>query len=223
MGWVRNRSQDPTAWWPLFSKRLLVFVFVFVFFSNLSASFAETPEELLYYENESPFETNSRWEARPLFGLDYSDPYAILYSLGAGTSYSVDRTVSLGLEFTTYFTQIRASTRTLDDVLGRFGYRSDVVVPKYSVIAVGRYTPLSGLVNFLSRNVLLADLSLVVHLGTAQYQLGFAPVVGTGVEIHIGLTRTFGIAGTFLWEAHLPPQYKWESRVGVRLSPTWRF
>lgn len=185
---------------------------------------APSPEELIYYETDSSFSTDSPWELRATQGIDFSNPYAFLFATGLGASYSLDKTVSLGVEGSAYFAQQRASTAVLEDVLNRYGYRSDTVYPEYSAVGVIRLTPISGLVNFLSRSVLVADISLLLRGGLVNYRtLGLAPVIGTGLEVHLGISSHFGIAGSLLWDAQQPPGYRWESRVGFRLAPTWRF
>jgi len=205
-------------------------VFLFSLLVSLSSAWAAPTaadeNAALYYQAQTPFNTNTHFETALNFGYLFSDPYFNIATATVGGYYLFDRTFALGLEGTGYASWRSRTGRGMDDDLGPYGFSSHEksLHPQASGMVVARFTPISGMVNFFSSEFVLADISFLARAGGIKYRnLSPGPVVGTGLVVHLGFSPTWGVESALIWDGEKPPGRNWQSRVSFRAGPTVRF
>lgn len=186
---------------------------------------AISPDSDLYYSVDSSFRRDERHlEAKLTTGLDFSNPYLNLYAVTGGAYWIFSPFVAVGLEVAGFHSTKRQSLSALEETLGPYGLAVQPLDPKWSAAGVLRVTALSGLVNLFSATVVAAELGALVRAGTIRYGgQALAPTVGTGLELALRFKGDVGVLAALLWDADHPPSRPWESRVGFRVGPTFRF
>lgn len=171
-----------------------------------------------------PRTANQKIELRVNGGYDYSNPYAHLYS-GSASLFWLPKNpyYAVGIEGAAYSATKRSSLYPLEQELGLFGFQTEVVTPRWSSNAVFRFTPLTGLVNFLGLTTWVTDLNILLKGGIVDYgALGLKPTVGTGVELYIGVSPAVGFLFSMLMNAEPLVDNRWEMRSGFRIGPVIR-
>ncbi len=201
-----------------------VFYVLMCLFCFAGSVCAETSSDSdLYYVAEDTF-GEATFETRLSGGHDFSNPFLNVFSAGAGVFWLANSSMAMGLEFTGYGSRLRGSMQQLDIELARSGYQLSAKYPEHTMVGVLRITPLSGMLNLLSFHILRVDMHLLARGGTVKYRdHALGPLLGTGVEVHFGVTPAFGIQASVLWDAEKLSDQNWQWRNGFRAGPTLRF
>ncbi len=203
----------------LITKFKLFLVLIFLT-KNLFASFTKNE---LYYEIEHTFDKNASYELQLTPGYDYSNPYIGIYSLRAGFFKIINSIWSVGIEIEKFGSFKYSKITALENELDMYKLSVKSIPPSKLFATTVRFTPLSGLVNFLGLKILKTDLSLLGGLGVIQYRgLPVSPHIGLGVEVAFGISATFGILTNLYWNIERPGSLLFESRVGVRIGPCFK-
>lgn len=202
---------------------LLALVLPIVSFGADSAPGATIGSDQLYYAVERQF-PEKRWEGRATFTYDFSNPYLQVAGAHGALYWSMNRFLSFGLEGGAYTSSTRDSAVALAETLRRHGNRLDIATPDYGFVGVVRMTPISGLVNIFSSNVMQADVSIALRGGATRYVgLGWGPTLGTGLEVNLRAPSGWGLLTSLVLDWDRTSDSTWQSRIGVRVGPTYRF
>lgn len=185
----------------------------------VATSSAQGAEEDLYYLSRATFD-QANAELQLSGGYDFSNPYIWIYS-GSATAYWLESPVwAVGMEISKFGSYDRQTFKALQEA---FSADIGVIRPSWAVAAVGRLTPLSGMVNLFSKSILMVDVGLVGRFGIIRYeQIDAGAMLGCGLEIGIGVTQSWGVHLNVDWNADRPSGLPWESRVGFRMGPVFR-
>lgn len=180
-------------------------------------------EESLYYVVESAFTSSTLLELQASGGFDFSNPYLNLYSGTLAAFVLLDKSIAVGVEASKFTSGTRASVERLQSDLS-YAFQTDFAKPDWGGSIVFRYTPISGMVNLFAARILQADISLVFKGGAIKYAMQRTlPTFGTGVNVHLGFSSSWGLLFQTIWDWDKPTGESWQSRVGIRLGPTLRF
>lgn len=192
-----------------------------------TAGFAKSPQpqesESLYYAVEKNSHPERKFEIRGAFGYDISNPY--LNVLGGQLSgyYLINKFFAAGVEIAANTTAQKEYAKELENELKRHNYRLDMFAPDYGIVAVGRFVPLSGLVNLFSNSVIKTELGILLRGGSMHYKtLGFGPTVGTGFDVTFEFNTGFGMHTSLVWDWDKPSN-DWLNRTSFRVGPSFRF
>lgn len=187
------------------------------------ASASEVPSDL-YYEVPAPFSESTAWELRAGSGFDFSNPYLGIHSFRATGYRILSPLFAVGIEGTLYSSRERDAAKTLETNLRPYGYETRALAPQWSGVGVLRVTPLSGLVKVFQRQVWSVEIGLLLRGGAIRYQdQTVGPLIGTGLEVALGIAKDFGLAAGLVWDGDSVPGRAWQSRVGFHLAPVVRF
>lgn len=182
-------------------------------------------DEGLYYAVDKAFDTTSKVEARLTLGYDISNPYLQVLNGQAGFLYLASPYLGVGLEAMGATSSKRQTAIDLEGELARHGYKLAAYAPEYGLTALARVTPVAGLVNLLSSQVVRAEISLLGRAGAVNYgpELGTGPSLGFGLEIGIRTKTGFGVVTAITWDWDKVSDIPWQSRTGFRIGPSFRF
>ncbi len=207
------------------SGRALSYLAHAIFFSSLvsSAAMAAVEADQMYYSVDRPFVEGKTVEIRGAVNWDIANPYRTIIGGQLEALYLLNDSFAVGIGGVGYTSTLRNSAIRLEQELERNGYRVDYVPPSYAVRAVVRFTPVHGLLNFVSSRVGQSDLSILFRGGMAAYQGGRkGPSFGTGLEAAIGITKSFGFQAALTWDWERPGELPWGSRVSFFAGPVVR-
>jgi hypothetical protein len=192
--------------------------------TSLKAAEKKVEEDTLFYAADRAFSIDSKVEVRLQGGYDIANPYMNVFGPRLSALYLISPFISVGAEGTYYISQARQSATDLATTLKRHGYRLDTSAPDYSVVGLVRVTPISGLVNLFSSEILQAEISILGRGGTIHYDgVGLGPTFGTGLEVSGRLSSGFGFMVSVLWDIDLPADGVSQTRTGFWAGPTLRF
>lgn len=178
----------------------------------------------LYYAAEENFDSKSNIELRLGAGQDFSNSFLSIYGFSGGALYLIDPHIAFGLEGTLYANSRKGSAVTLADEMARQGYLMHAVGPQARAVGLLRVTPISGMVNLFSKDILKVDISLLARAGGMRYQVvGWGPTAGLGLETLLGITPNFGVSISMHYDVEKPGSEDWLWRAGVMVGPTVRF
>lgn len=198
-------------------------LFIFLTLLSSALAFADSADSGIYYAAEKSFNTDAKFELRLGAGYDFSNPYLNVYSAQGGGYYLFDPMMAVGLESTVYATSHRGSYNELLKQFGAAGLAVSVNSPQYKVSAAFRVTPISGLVNVLSKKIVKANINLIGRVGTVKYtNRSLGPVVGAALETQIEITPHTGIFTQISWDFEHPGGDSWQGRSGFLIGPSFR-
>lgn len=208
--------------------RALTLMVLVAYLALSNSAFGEdtstSPDAGLYYAAEESFDANSNIELRLGAGQDFSNSFLSIYGFSAGALYLIDQHMAVGLEGTMYHNSRKGSAVTLADEMARQGYLMHAVGPQGRAVGMFRVTPISGMVNFFSKDILKVDISLIARAGGMRYQVvGWGPTAGVGLETLLGISKNFGISIAMHYDVEKPGSEDWLWRAGVAVGPTIRF
>lgn len=178
----------------------------------------------LYYAAEENFDSKSKFELRLGGGTDFSNSFLSIYPIAAGGLYFIDPKIAVGVEGTAFLNSKKGSAVSLADEMAREGYLMHAVGPQARAVGLFRVTPISGMVNFFSKDILKVDISLLARAGGIRYQvIGWGPTMGLGLETVLGITPRFGVSIAMHYDVEKPGSEDWLWRAGVMVGPTLRF
>ena len=189
-------------------------------------SLSNVDDAEFFYMAEAPFVEGTKWETSLQPGYIFSDPYLNIATATASAYYMKQRGYAFGVELTGYSSWQSRAAQGMDSTLGDYGFASDQLTnrPVFGAVGVMRLTPMTGMLNFFSSRVVMTDISFLLRGGTVKYaNLPLSPVVGTGVLIHLGFSADWGVDTALIWDFEHPANHNWQSRVGCRIGPTFRF
>jgi hypothetical protein len=222
---IEAKMRGPWRMW----QRFLMFVGVVSGLVVFSIRAADKPdekseEENLYYAVDRAFSDTDHVEVRAAFGYDISNPYLGIYGPQAGIYYLISPHLAAGLEGSWYLNYTKETTKDLATLLARNGYSLDPVGPDFGMVAAVRATPIAGMLNLLTANVLKGEISLLGRGGAIHYPgVGTGPTLGLGLEVGVRVKSGLGIVASVLWDWDHPASGSWLTRTGFRIGPTLRF
>lgn len=204
--------------------RTVVFITLLALLGSPLAFAEDSADAGLYYAAEENFDSHSKVELRLGAGQDFSNSFLNIYGFSGGALYLIDPKMALGVEGTLYANTRKGSATSLADEMAREGYLMHAVGPQYRTVGVFRITPISGMVNLFSTEIIKVDISLIARAGGIRYQvLGWGPTGGLGLETQLGITPHFGISIAMHYDVEKPASEDWLWRAGVAVGPTFRF
>lgn len=209
----------------MYSVRVIALVACFTMASfAIGEDTSASADAGLYYAAEESFDSKSDVELRLGAGQDFSNSFLSIYGFSGGALYLVDPHIAVGLEGTMYHNSRKGSATTLADEMAREGYLMHAVGPQARAVGLFRVTPISGMVNFFSKDIIKVDISLIARAGGMRYSvIGWGPTAGLGLETLLGITKTFGISIAMHYDVEKPGSEDWLWRAGVAIGPTIRF
>lgn len=137
-----------------------------------------------------------RWEAGIGYSYGFSNPYRGMHGVNISLDRRIGEYFAVGLAPVFYMNTQKDVARVISAELSAQRIDSLVYEPKYGSYLVGKFSPLSGLLNLLNQNVVGFELILDVGAGAMWYkqESGALPSLRVGVSPHIMFNDKFGIS-----------------------------
>jgi len=190
-----------------------------------SISYGEAKEntEKILYAVDPAFQTKG-FDIQALLSNDFSNPYMQIYGVGLNAYYHLNSLFAFGLGGTYYDSSKKLSAKDLEFQLSRHGYTLETFAPNYSLLALAKITPVSGVMNFLSASLVKAEFSLLLRSGMIHYGTpGSGFTMGAGLETSFAFSSGLGVHTSVLFDWDKVSGVPWQNRVNVIIGPFFRF
>ncbi len=157
-------------------------------------------------------------------GVGYSYGFSNPYSGQHGVMLSLDRRIgeffAVGLTPIYYMNTQKDVARVLSAELSSQRIKSMVYTPKYGAYAVGKFAPLSGLLNLLNQSTVNFELMLELGAGTMWYEqeTGALPSLRAAIMPHVMFSNRIGLSFGLISYFDRFRDASWQNRLDTAVN-----
>ncbi len=165
--------------------------------------------------------TKHRWEAAIGYSYGFSNPYRGMHGVNISLDRRIGEYFAVGLAPVFYMNTQKDVARIISAELSAQRVDTLVYEPKYGTYLVAKFSPLSGLLNLLNRNVVGFEMVLDAGAGVMWYKqsTGTNPSLRAGISPHIMFNDKVGLSFGFTSYFDRLRDGSWQNRLetGVNL------